>query len=43
MHIIVSWRKVSFCVGAPPQLAHYCKLAESQLLCWGPTPTCTLL
>ncbi|PZH52465.1 hypothetical protein C7Q83_07635 [Staphylococcus aureus] len=23
--------------GAPPQLAHYCKLTESQLLCWGPT------
>ncbi|TJX58839.1 hypothetical protein FAF16_01630 [Staphylococcus aureus] len=20
-----------------PQLAHYCKLTESQLLCWGPT------
>ncbi|AVS40725.1 hypothetical protein D8062_08750 [Staphylococcus aureus] len=19
-----------------PQLAHYCKLTESQLLCWGP-------
>ncbi|PLB88093.1 hypothetical protein CW318_09975 [Staphylococcus aureus] len=25
---------------APPQLAHYCKLTESQLLCWGPAPTC---
>ncbi|ORN84284.1 hypothetical protein B8A01_11660 [Staphylococcus aureus] len=24
------------CVGAPPQLAHYCKLTFRQLLCWGP-------
>ncbi|OLF29520.1 hypothetical protein BSZ08_03330 [Staphylococcus aureus] len=23
-------------VGAPPQLAHYCKLTFRQLLCWGP-------
>ncbi|ARG46464.1 hypothetical protein B8A18_01870 [Staphylococcus aureus] len=30
-------------VGAPPQLAHYCKLTESQLLCLGAPPTCTLL
>ncbi|ORO26439.1 hypothetical protein B7997_12745 [Staphylococcus aureus] len=24
------------CVGAHPQLAHYCKLTFRQLLCWGP-------
>ncbi|AVT23869.1 hypothetical protein B6178_06785 [Staphylococcus aureus] len=31
------------CVGAHPQLAHYCKLTFRQLLCWGPKNACYMV
>ncbi|ORN93502.1 hypothetical protein B8A09_12740, partial [Staphylococcus aureus] len=35
-YVVVLYHSHSFCVGAQPQLAHYCKLTFRQLLCWGP-------
>ncbi|HGZ9934384.1 TPA: hypothetical protein ACOGH0_002740, partial [Staphylococcus aureus] len=35
-YVVVLYHSHSFCVGAHPQLAHYCKLTFRQLLCWGP-------
>ncbi|HAR7072167.1 TPA: hypothetical protein I2T40_00560 [Staphylococcus aureus] len=39
-HKFVEFLFEILCVGAPPQLAHYCKLTLRQFLCWNPANYC---